>query len=148
MKTLAIFAASLFTATAFAAVNIDSITNGSGTPGNAFPENAVEVFNGLMHAPQYMPGYPTAATIWPRVVEVPCTKTAAGDLNCAGYKWTPNLGRGEYLFIKPKVVEDAPIAPVIVTPIPEHHDATPIPPAKKKPVKKKFFLVKPKKQCN
>lgn len=141
MKTLAIFAASLFTATAFAAVNIDSITNGSGTPGNAFPENAVEVFNGLMHAPQYMPGYPTAATIWPRVVEVPCTKTAAGDLNCAGYKWTPNLGRGEYLFIVPRVVEE----PVIVAPI---HDtiiverSEPIKP-KSKPKKKVKRKVKP-----
>ena len=27
---------------------------------------------GVYHAPQYMPGFPTAATIWPRVVEVKC----------------------------------------------------------------------------
>jgi len=136
MKKLASFAALLFSVSAFAVVNVGSMTNGSGTPGNTLPENALEVFNGVLHAPQYMPGYPTAATIWPRVIEVPCTKDTVGDLKCAGYQWTPNLGRGEYLFIAPKVVEE----PVIVTPI---HDtiiverSEPVKPKPKKKVKRK-----------
>lgn len=100
-----------------AEVNIGRVTNGSGTPGNAVGvENAKEVSNNVLHAPQYMPGHPTAATIWPRVIDVPCTKEANGNLKCDGYKWTPNLGRGEYLFVTPRVVEaPAPQAPVVIT---------------------------------
>ena len=51
---------------------------------------------GVWHVPQYMPGYPTAATIWPRVVIIQCE----GDV-CPGYEVTPELGRGEYLFFLP-----------------------------------------------
>lgn len=51
---------------------------------------------GVWHVPQYMPGYPTAATIWPRVVIIQC----ATDV-CSGYEVTPELGRGEYLFFVP-----------------------------------------------
>lgn len=51
---------------------------------------------GVYHVPQYMPGFPTAATIWPRVVEVKCQND-----RCEGYENTPALGRGEYLFFKP-----------------------------------------------
>jgi hypothetical protein len=43
-----------------------------------------------------MPGYPTSATIWPRVVIVPCSTEL-----CAGYEVTPDMGRGEYLFFVP-----------------------------------------------
>lgn len=96
-----------------AEVSVGRVANGSGTPGNVGVENAKEVYNDILHAPQYMAGYPTAATIWPRVIDVPCTKEANGNLKCDGYKWTPNLGRGEYLFVSPKVVE-AP-APVVIT---------------------------------
>lgn len=55
------------------------------------------------HVPQYMPYYPTAAVIWPRVVEVPCTRAADGKVTCEGYNWTPDMGRAEYLFIVPKI---------------------------------------------
>ena len=100
-------------AASFAAdVSIGRVANGSGTPGNVGVENAKEVYNDVLHAPQYMAGFPTAATIWPRVIDVPCAKTDGG-LKCSGYKWTPSMGRGEYLFIAPTVVE-AP-APVIIT---------------------------------
>lgn len=139
MKKLAIIAALFFAASASASVSIDSVLNGSGTPGNDIPENAVEVSNGIMHAPQYMPGYPTAATLWPRVIEVPCTKNETGDVKCNGYKWSPNLGRGEYLFIAPKVVEE----PVLVAPI---HDTVIVErsvPVKQKPKKKVKRKVKP-----
>ena len=60
--------------------------------------DAAEQVPGLnvLHVPQYMPGYPTAATIWPRVVTVKCRAT-----KCEGYTITPDMGRGEYLFILP-----------------------------------------------
>ena len=60
-------------------------------------ENALPVGSlGVWHVPQYLPGYPTAATIWPRVIFLQCT----ADL-CAGYTITPEVGRGEYLFFVP-----------------------------------------------
>lgn len=68
---------------------------------------------GVYHAPQYMPGFPTAATIWPRVVEVKCQN----DL-CEGYENTPALGRGEYLFFKP-VNTVATVSMPIVVAVPE-----------------------------
>jgi hypothetical protein len=52
-----------------------------------------------------MPNYPTAAPIWPRVIEVPCTKTDT-VLKCDGYTWQPKLGRGEYLFITPIITKE------------------------------------------
>lgn len=66
--------------------------------------------------PQYLPYYPTAATIWPRVIEVPCVREKDGKLTCEGYNWTPAMGRGEYLFIMPKVTE----VPVNTHPIETH----------------------------
>lgn len=71
---------------------------GSGQPNAMGLENAQSVADfSVWHAPQYMPGYPTAATIWPRVVMVHCN---AGV--CDGYFITPNMGPGEYLFFKPE----------------------------------------------
>jgi hypothetical protein len=66
--------------------------------------------NNIFHAPQYMPGHPTAATLYPRVVDVECTKVSTG-LNCKGYNWLPELGRGEYLMIRPVLAPE----PVVVT---------------------------------
>ncbi len=66
---------------------------------------------GVYHVPQYMPGFPTAATIWPRVVEVECQND-----RCAGYENTPALGRGEYLFFKPRQVVAAVSMPVVEPP--------------------------------
>ena len=109
---------------------------GSGTPNSGFPEiqhqyNAVadkwDPREGIFHAPQYMPGYPTAATIFPRVLDVECVsngKTSIDDLmhdrnavHCIGYHWSPEMGRAEYLFIRPHVV--TPPAPVVVEKIVE-----------------------------
>lgn len=75
-----------------------------------------DVRDGIFHAPQYMPGYPTAATLWPRVVEVKCKKTVnvktnTSALNCDGYDWLPEYGRGEYLMIRPVVANE----PLVVT---------------------------------
>lgn len=90
-------------------VKIGRVLLGSGEPG-APPstlENATQVYNNLFHAPQYMPFFPTAATIWPRVIEVPC-RMAGPDLVCERYYWRPEYGRGEYLFFSPVVLSGAP----------------------------------------
>ena len=89
-------------------VNISREELGSGSPELKGLENAQRWDNDIFHAPQYMPGFPTAATLWPRIVDVRCDKTATG-LNCDGYHWTPDLGRGEYLMIHPIIREPAPV---------------------------------------
>lgn len=83
-------------------VTIQRHEYGSGTPGTTGVENAVPVGNNLYFAPQYMPGFPTAAQIYPRVIDVPCTM-ANDVLNCDGYNWLPSMGRAEYLLIKPVI---------------------------------------------
>lgn len=85
---------------------------GSGQVNSTGVENATKWDNDIYHAPQYMPGYPTAATIFPRVVDVQCSKSTTG-LKCKGYNWTPELGRGEYLMIHPVVVSD-PVPPQVI----------------------------------
>lgn len=82
----------------FADVKIQRNILGSGIQNaSAGSDAATQVGDyGVYHVPQYMPGYPTAATIWPRVVEVKCQN----DI-CEGYESSPALGRGEYLFFKP-----------------------------------------------
>lgn len=114
------FVAALTAAFAVSAaeINIGRTGMGSGTPGqtfgNAGVENARPVNHApsVLHAPQYMPFYPTAAVIWPRVIEVPCTKEPSGNLLCEEYHWSPSMGRAEYLFIAPVVKE--PVAPTVV----------------------------------
>ena len=130
MKKIILVAVLAVSSTAFAAenareiVNIDRTGFGSGMPalsfGNAGVENAPQVNHDttIFHAPQYMPFYPTAAVIWPRVLEVNCKREADTSLTCEDYRWAPSMGRAEYLFITPKVAEApkavAPVAPVVV----------------------------------
>lgn len=128
MKNFAILACLIVASSAFAAeVSIARNDLGSGTPGTQGVERAfqVDLNSTYLHAPQYMPGFPTAATIWPRVVNVKCVSEkiyprahsenhqALTIQRCDGYNWSPALGRGEYLFIDPIVVE-AP-QPVVIT---------------------------------
>lgn len=95
---------------------INQIQLGSGVPSGEKLTNAPHVMDGMYHAPQYLPGHPTAATIWPRVVDVECSK--AEDLSrpngegvvCNGYNWAPSMGRGEYIFIRPRF-KDEPAPP-------------------------------------
>lgn len=116
MKTL-IAALTLAASSAFSqtvtppVVAIERTTLGSGTPGQYGFEQAVPVLeNDIYHAPQYMPYMPTAATIWPRIVEVPCHKVA-DTLKCDGYVFDGTY-RAEYLFFKTKIVEEP--KPVVV----------------------------------
>ena len=96
-------------------VAIQAVPLGSGTPGQVVNESAAPMGNDIYHAPQYMPGYPTAAVIYPRVLDVDCSRDVKGRLKCDGYEWFPALGRGEYLLIRPRL-KDAPppVVPVII----------------------------------
>ena len=111
---LVILAAMLFSNTAHAqSTTVNQTVLGSGNAVDGTVE-VTPVMDGMFFVPQYMPGHPTAATIYPRVVDVNCTK---GDkvLNCEGYNWAPSMGRGEYLFIRPHMVKKLdPAAPVVV----------------------------------
>ena len=112
MKRLIVAAVVAFATVASAQeVTIKAEAYGSGTPGSNGFENATQVENDIFHAPGYLPAFPTAGTIWPRVVDVPCVRSASG-LKCAGFEWTPKMGRGEYLFFRPRIVE--PETPPIV----------------------------------
>ena len=86
-------------------VNLNRENLGSGSPELKGMENAQKWDNDIYHAPQYLPGFPTASTIWPRVIDVRCEKVG-NVLNCDGYHWTPNMGRGEYLMIHPVVKQE------------------------------------------
>lgn len=78
-------------------LSIQRQTFGSGEQGAGGEEQAQPVGDyGVWHVPQYLPGYPTAATIWPRAVTVKCKSG-----HCEGYLITPQMGPGEYLFFIP-----------------------------------------------
>jgi hypothetical protein len=112
IKRIIAFMVVAASATAYAAPQVVDIKNevlGSGTPGAVGFEQALPVLeNDIYHAPQYMAAFPTAATIWPRVVDVPCVRTPVG-LKCDGYNWTPKMGRGEYLFFRTHIIEPTPV---------------------------------------
>jgi len=127
-QIIALMAVAFFSATATAQVSIERNRLGSGEQGVQGFENATLVLdNNIFHAPQYLPMYPTAATIWPRVVEVRCHRVGTSvtvsvntagvvygarnepKLQCDGYDWMPALGRGEYLFFKPVMAEPVPV---------------------------------------
>lgn len=122
MKTMLSLIALLTSTALYAGVEIERVPYGSGVPGLSGNEPAFLVHeNNIYFAPQYMPGYPTAAPIWPRVVEVPC-KQVQGNLVCENYKWRPEYGRGEYLMFtsKPeqKIIVECPACSDIVIPVP------------------------------
>lgn len=93
-------------------VEIQRLYLGSGEPERPGYENATFVLNDVYHVPQYLPGLPTAASIWPRVIDVPCTALASGGLRCQGYHWTPAMGRAEYLYFRPVLVTATPTGSV------------------------------------
>jgi hypothetical protein len=76
-------------------------------------EKAVPVGDGMYFLPQYLPAYPTAAPIWPRVVRLKCKQMPTGIV-CDGFHWTPDLGRGEYLYVIPEVEQPAPPPPPVI----------------------------------
>jgi hypothetical protein len=95
-------------------VTIERQPLGSGQPEHSGYENAQKWDNNIYHAPQYMLGYPTAAVLYPRVLDVQCVQTSTG-LKCKGYVGSPDIGRGEYLMIRPIVTpEPKPVDPITV----------------------------------
>ena len=68
---------------------------------------------GLYHAPSYLPFYPTAAPIWPSIIEVSCIKKG-GNLICDNVIWSPSMGRGEYVYLKPVLKEEPRVVEVTV----------------------------------
>jgi len=104
----------------FDVVRVASVPLGSGVPvagGIAEPSIADRVAEGEYHVPGYMPGHPTAAMLWPRVVYVPCKRTEArGALSCAGYEISPL--RGEYVYLRPLVETATPPRPPVPRPAP------------------------------
>jgi hypothetical protein len=111
---LALIVSGLLASSVFAGdVEIQSRAFGSGSPGLKVPQKATaELPDGLYFAPQYLPGSPTAATIYPRVIDVKCVRQVTGEAVCEGYNWTPDMGRSEYLLIRPSIKE-LPAPPVV-----------------------------------
>jgi hypothetical protein len=113
-------------------IDVVRLPFGSGTPAadsTVGTEVALHVRDGLYHVPNYLPGSPTAATIWPREVPTECaTDEETRKPTCSGYRVYPQTGRGEYIFVRP--VAKAPPAPPVVAPAP----ADPLPVARKKPL--------------
>lgn len=114
-KVIAIVVTALVSSVAMAQPDV-LVTNqpfGTGVPGDtATTTQATPVMDGLYSVPQYLPGNPTAAPINIRVVDVNCTKAKGDKLICDGYNWLPSIGRGEYILIRPRVVE--PPAPTVI----------------------------------
>ena len=90
---------------------------GSGTPAADVTngtETALPVADGLYHVPNYLPGFPTAATIWPRELPLDCVRDAdSGKPTCTGFEVYPATGRGEYLFVRPMLKT----LPVVAVPV-------------------------------
>jgi hypothetical protein len=84
-------------------IQVQRVPYGSGTPQAGVTTGydvAQSVGSGLYAVPSYLPYEPTGVTMYPRVVQVPCSKTGT-EWKCAGYAITPGLGRGEYILIQP-----------------------------------------------
>lgn len=114
---------------ALAQVEITRSELGAGTPYSVGSEKADRWSNDIYHTPQYMPGYPTAGVIYPRVVDVEC-KRSADNIVCSGYDWAPELGRGEYLLFRP-VIKAQPQPQVVEKLVP-----VPVTVIKEVPIKK------------
>lgn len=97
-------------------LSIDRREGGFGTPGLDGQEKAQQWDGSLAiyHALTYLPGSPTAATIYPRVVDVECSKNAQGNFSCGGFNWRQELGRAEYLFVRPVLAKEQPVKEVVV----------------------------------
>lgn len=115
---------------------------GSGTPAagpSVGHERTARVADDSQHVPNTLPGHPTAATIWPREVEVGCDVDAQGRWWCDGYDVHPALGRGEYIYVRPVRRAPAPepeyLAPAPVVNVTCPCCAPPAPPkTRKKPL--------------
>jgi hypothetical protein len=122
MKKVLVLCVALLSMSAFAdEITIRNMVYGSGTQeAKVESTQAQETYpgSGLYHSSDYMPGYPTASPIFPRVVDVPCTKGDKG-ITCDGFNWSPSMGRGEYLLLRPLIPKEVPVVAVVPPPPPE-----------------------------
>lgn len=92
---------------------VQRIPFGSGTPSPGVTSGydvAVAVGDGLYSVPGYLPNNADGFRMDPRVIPVKCAvKIGIGDIlqvwTCGGYSITPAIGRGEYILIRPVVVQ-------------------------------------------
>ncbi len=116
---------------------VERVPFGSGTPSATMTtgtEAAELVVDGLYHLPNYLPGFPTAATIWPRELPIECeSDPRTGRPTCTGYRVLPAVGRGEYLFIRP-VAKVMPLPPAVVPVVSPEAPPENLPVALKKPL--------------
>jgi hypothetical protein len=118
--------------------------SGAPSPGETTGySEALPVSDGLYHVPGYLPYESTAASLWPRVVDVNCRDTS-GTWYCSGYRVDGILGRGEDIYVRPhfiKAVFQAPIPkePVVIPVLPV------VPPAEHKLIR---HLVRHKRICD
>lgn len=72
-------------------------------PGNFEIGNssAFKVYGDLYHVPQFMPGYPTSATIWPRVIKTKC-RFENRTVYCDPVRLSQYGDRSEYFFFTEK----------------------------------------------
>lgn len=120
----------MLVATSFGVATAQEVTIGDNQLGTR-AETATKWDNNIYHSPQYMPGHPTAATLYPRVVDVECTKAGTG-LSCKGYNWMPEMGRGEYLMFRPVMVEPKATERLVLVPGPVREVFIEVPAKKKK----------------
>jgi hypothetical protein len=102
-------------------IRVGGVPLGSGVPavGRApLDTQAEHVADSDFHVPGVLPGHPTAAALWPRVVRVPCD-AVQGELRCSGYEISPM--RGEYIYLRPVVVTPPPQEPAPPSPRPSQH---------------------------
>lgn len=59
---------------------------------------------GIHHVPGMLPGHPTAATLWPRIIRVECKKEGE-KLKCDYPARSPSVGRAEYVLYEPVIHE-------------------------------------------
>lgn len=115
---------------------VERVPFGAGTPDmgeTTGTETAEHVADGLYHVSNFLPGFPTAATIWPREVPVKCNlDRVTQQKTCTGYRVIPAIGRGEYIFVRPVNIPEPPPpepVPVFTPPAPQ-----PVPVTVKKPL--------------
>lgn len=97
MRKLLILLALAFTSLmASAQLNVQNALLGSGND-EVLTTKSFEVYNDIFHVPQYMPGFPTAATIWPRIVKTKCNWTG-NSMYCDAIRHSEYGYRTEYLY--------------------------------------------------
>jgi hypothetical protein len=125
-------------------IMVARVPMGSGTPSvgeTSGYDEATPVADGLYHVPGFLPYESSAASMWPRVVNVKC-HSQDGEWYCTGYHIDGVLERGEDVYVRPQFIKVVtPVVPITVVPEVKA-PVTPVPHVH-------HLLLRPKKQtCN